>query len=63
MIIWIASYPKCGNPWVRSLLSAYYFSNDGKFNFDLFLLSEKADCELRDLKTFSQLSLINLRKH
>ena len=35
MIIWIASYPKCGNTWVRSLLSAYYFSNDGDFNFDL----------------------------
>ena len=35
MIIWIASYPKCGNTWVRSLLSAYYFSNDGEFNFDL----------------------------
>ena len=35
MIIWIASYPKCGNTWVRSLLSAYYFSKDGEFNFDL----------------------------
>ena len=35
MIIWIASYPKCGNTWVRSLLSAYYFSKDGEFNFNL----------------------------
>ena len=35
MIIWIASYPKSGNTWVRSLLSSYYFSNDGKFNFNL----------------------------
>ena len=35
MIIWIASYPKCGNTWVRSLLSAYYFSKNGEFNFDL----------------------------
>ena len=35
MIIWIASYPKCGNTWIRSLLSAYYFSKDGEFNFDL----------------------------
>ena len=35
MIIWIASYPKCGNTWVRSLLSAYYFSENGEFNFDL----------------------------
>ncbi len=35
MIIWIASYPKSGNTWVRSFLSAYYFSDDGKFNFEL----------------------------
>ena len=35
MIIWIASYPKSGNTWIRSLLCAYLFSKDGKFNFDL----------------------------
>ena len=35
MIIWIASYPKSGNTWVRSLLSSYYFSEDGSFDFNL----------------------------
>jgi len=35
MIIWIASYPKSGNTWIRSFLSSYLFSNDGKFNFRL----------------------------
>ena len=35
MIIWIASYPKSGNTWVRSLLSAYLYSDDGIFNFSL----------------------------
>ncbi len=35
MIIWIASYPKSGNTWVRSLLASYLFSNDGSFSFDL----------------------------
>jgi len=35
MIIWIASYPKSGNTWVRSLLSAYLYSNDGVFDFEL----------------------------
>ena len=36
MIIWIASYPKSGNTWVKSLLSAYLYSKDGTFNnFDL----------------------------
>ena len=32
MIIWIASYPKSGNTWLRSLISSYYFSEDGFFN-------------------------------
>ena len=35
MIVWIASYPKCGNTWVRSFLSAYYYSSDGNFEFEL----------------------------
>ena len=35
MIIWIASYPKSGNTWIRSLLSSYLFSKDGKFSFKL----------------------------
>ena len=35
MIIWIASYPKSGNTWIRSLLSSYIFSEDGKFCFEL----------------------------
>ena len=37
MILWIASYPKSGNTWLRALLSSYYFSNDG--NFQQTLLS------------------------
>ena len=35
MIIWLASYPKSGNTWLRSLLASYYFSKDGDFNFSL----------------------------
>ena len=35
MIIWLASYPKSGNTWVRSFLSAYYFTDDGQFDFGL----------------------------
>ena len=35
MIIWLASYPKSGNTLLRSMLSAYLFSNDGIFNFKL----------------------------
>ena len=35
MIIWIASYPKSGNTYLRSFLSSYYFSENGKFEFNL----------------------------
>ncbi len=35
MIIWLASYPKSGNTWVRSIISSLLFSNDGNFNFEL----------------------------
>ena len=31
MIIWIASYPKSGNTWLRALISTYYYSEDGVF--------------------------------
>ena len=36
MIIWIASYPKSGNTWVRSIISSLIYSNSGNFDFDLF---------------------------
>jgi len=35
MIVWITSYPKSGNTWVRSFLSAYYFTKKGNFEFEL----------------------------
>ena len=31
MIIWIASYPKSGNTWLRALLSSYFYSANGEF--------------------------------
>lgn len=35
MIIWIASYPKSGNTYIRSFLSAYFFTKSGEFDFKL----------------------------
>ncbi len=35
MIIWIASYPKSGNTWVRSMISSLVYSKNGKFDFSL----------------------------
>ena len=50
MIIWIASYPKSGNTWIRSLLSSYFYSKDGIFDFNL-------------LKKIEQFSSKNLSSH
>jgi len=44
MIIWLASYPKSGNTWIRSIIAALMYSNDGMFNFDL----------LKNVKQFPQ---------
>ena len=42
MIIWIASYPKSGNTWVRSLISLLLFSKNGKMeNFDILKMIEQ----------------------
>ena len=35
MIFWIASYPKSGNTWLRALICAYYYSENGIFNDEL----------------------------
>ena len=39
MIIWLSSYPKNGNTWLRSLISAYYYTNDGFFLGDQQLIN------------------------
>ena len=33
MIIWLASYPKSGNTWVRSFISSLLYTNDGNVDF------------------------------
>ena len=60
MIIWLASYPKSGNTFMRSLLASYFFSKDGNFNFDLIKnikqfpssLFEKIGVDIRNEKMF-----------
>ena len=34
MIIWLASYPKSGNTWVRFFLTSILYSNEGNINFN-----------------------------
>ena len=68
MIIWLASYPKSGNTWVRAFLSAYYYSNDGKFTFELlkkikqFPSKEFFDQKLLNVDEASQNWLIAQKK-
>ena len=52
MIIWIASYPKSGNTWVRCFLSSYVYSNKSNFEFD----------DLKNIKTFPGSNEINFLK-
>ena len=33
-IFWLASYPKSGNTLLRYILTALFFTEDGKFTFD-----------------------------
>ncbi len=41
MIIWLASYPKSGNTLLRSILSSYFYSQEGDFNFqNLYKISQ-----------------------
>ena len=35
MIIWLASYPKSGNTWVRSIIASLLYTDKGFFNFQI----------------------------
>ena len=64
MIIWIASYPKSGNTWVRSFLGTYLYSSDGKFNHNLMHeIHEFPDSEIlkkyMDIKNFHNLNEVS----
>ena len=52
MIFWIASYPKSGNTWIRSLLSSYYYTEDGVFTGDSLLKNIGQFPEKKHFKTF-----------
>ena len=45
-ILWIASYPKSGNTFMRSLLSSLIYSDDGEFNFSLLKKIKQFDIQL-----------------
>ena len=49
MIIWLASYPKSGNTFLRSLLSSYLLTKDGNFKIN----------SLKKIKQFPSIHLFN----
>ena len=53
MIVWLASYPKSGNTFLRSLLTSYFYSEDGNFNFGLL----KETNQFPDKNIFSRLGV------
>ncbi len=59
MIIWLASYPKSGNTFLRSLLTSYFYTSDGNFNFELL---EKIK-QFPDKNLFKNLGLDTTNDH
>ena len=33
--MWLASYPKSGNTWLRALLTSYFYTENGSFDFNI----------------------------
>ena len=73
MIVWIASYPKSGNTWVRSFLTAYYYCKDGVFDINnlikiqdypnkQFFKNEVKKGEIHKHWEESQINIVNQKK-
>ena len=62
MIIWIASYPKSGNTWVRSFLTAYYFCDNGIFDINKLNLIEDYPNKQFLRKKLNRVKFINTGK-
>ena len=59
MILWLASYPKSGNTWMRAIITSLFYTKDGIFNFDL--LSYIPNFE--KLETFEFIKDLNLKDY
>ena len=46
MIIWLTSYPKSGNTWVRIFLSSLLYSKDSEIDLEV----------LKNIRTFPKIS-------
>lgn len=67
-IIWVASYPKSGNTWVRAILSSLFYTKEGKFDLNLLKYIVNFDIpdnyefvrslNINDFNTLEQLAII-----
>ncbi len=58
-IIWIASYPKSGNTWARTILTSLFFTKDGKFDFEIL----KSISIFENVERFEFVKEINLEDY
>ena len=61
MIIWLASYPKSGNTWVRSFLNSLLFSKNNKLNLNNILIDQFPNRRhfkelVKDLDNFNEIA-------
>ena len=56
MIIWLASYPKSGNTWLRMFLRAYFLSEDKKFS-----INDEGDAEY-ETNSFPNIEMLKENK-
>ena len=71
MIIWIASYPKSGNTWIRSFISALLYTDEGQNDFSNLkniideLLDRHSNLSAKDFQILInrlQVALVDLEK-
>ena len=58
-LLWVASYPKSGNTWMRAILTSLFYSDDGIFDFKLL---PKID-QFEKLQYFDFVKNINIEEY
>ncbi len=68
-LLWVASYPKSGNTWMRAILTSLFYSDDGIFDFKLLPKIDQfeklqyfdfiKDININDYKRLNELPIIS----
>ena len=57
MIIWLASYPKSGNTWLRLFLKSYFQKSDAKFELNSKLNDDFRSTGFPDIRDLQSLKI------